>query len=219
LALEKLDPSAGRVKAWQRTGLTAEDFIARGEQARYAGRYDEAMAWYKRAMRLESQVGDPWYFIGLLYEDQEMWLQALDAYAQAIASERLLQVGRSSAYYHLGNIYQRRLPSPKPRRAMAAYQDALAADDFGSAGDAAWTHTRLAQLYYDLKNDEGAAEAEISRTLELAVEDRWIYVVLGDVYQRLRRTDDAAAFYEQALAIDPGFEAAQNRLDALSEGN
>jgi tetratricopeptide (TPR) repeat protein len=218
LNLEKLEPSAGMVEAWQRTGLTVEDLIARGEQARDAGLYDEAMAWYKRTMRLEPQAGDPWYFVGLLYENQEMWPQALGAYARAIASERLLQVGRSSAYYRLASIYQRRLPSPKPRRAMAAYQGALAADDFSSAVEAAWTHARLAQLYYDFKKDAVAAETEILRALELAPEDRWIYVVLGDVYQRQRRTIEAAQLYEQALAIDPSFEAAQSRLDAIREG-
>ena len=217
LNLEKLDPGPGMVNAWRQTGLTAEDFIARGEKAREAGLYDEALAWYQRAMRLEPQVGDPWYFVGLLRENQEMWLQALDAYAQAASAERLVQVGRSSAYYRLGSIYQRRLPSPQPERAMAAYQAALDADDFGLAGDAAWTHARLAQLYDSLERDPVAAEAEILQALELAPGDPWIYVVLGDIYRNKGQTAEAAEQYEQALAIDPNFEAAQSRLEAVKE--
>ena len=37
------------VNTWARAGLTAEDFIACGEEARKAERYQEAMAWYERA--------------------------------------------------------------------------------------------------------------------------------------------------------------------------
>ena len=215
LNLAKLEPGTGMVNAWRRTGLTTKDFIARGEKAREEGLYEEALVWYQRAMRLEPQVGDSWYYAGLLRENQEMWPQALDAYAQAVASERLAQVGRSSAYHRLAVIYQRRLPNPQPERAMEAYQAALDADDFGTAGDAAWTHARLAQLLHSQKRDTIAAEAEILKALELKPQDPWIYVVLGDIYRSEDRTAEAAEQYEQALAIDPNFEAAQSRLDAV----
>lgn len=219
LKLENLDPGAGMVDAWRQTGLTAKDFIARGEQSREAGLYDTALAWHERAIRLEPQVGNPWYFVGLLRENQEMWPQALDAYAQAVSAERLVQVGRSSAYYRLASIYQRRLPTPQPERAFAAYQAALEADDFGTAGDAAWTHARLAQLFHSLERDTVAAETEILHALELTPQDPWIYIVLGDIYRSEDRTAEAAEQYEQALAIDPNFEAAKSRLNAVKEGN
>jgi hypothetical protein len=153
LYLEALDPTAGATAAWRRTGLTVEDLIARGEKDRIAGYYETAWSWYKRAMRLDPLLGDPWYFAGLLRENQELWSQAEDAYLHAIASERLVQVGLSSAYYRLGSIYHLRSTVPQPERAMEAYRAALDADDFGTAGDAAWTHTRLAQLIHAFERD------------------------------------------------------------------
>jgi tetratricopeptide (TPR) repeat protein len=38
---------------WRAAGLTARDLIAEGDQARRAGSYDEAMAWYERVALLE----------------------------------------------------------------------------------------------------------------------------------------------------------------------
>jgi tetratricopeptide (TPR) repeat protein len=219
LDLEPLDPESGATSAWRRTGLPAKDLIARGEKARVAGFYEEALAWYERAIRVEPQGGDPWYFAGLLRENQELWPQALEAYSQAIASERLDHVGLSTVYHRLGSIYQRRLETSQPELAIAAYRAALDANDFGPAGDAAWTHARLAQLMHLAKKDEGAAEAEISKTLELNPKDPWIYVVLGDIYRSNGRRVEAIEMYEQALVIDPSFQAAQNRLDGIKAEN
>jgi tetratricopeptide (TPR) repeat protein len=125
---------------WRDAGMTANDLDNAGEQAREATRYDEALAWYQRAIRLEPSLGDPWYYTGLLYEDLQRWSEALDAYQQASAEPRFNQVHRSSPYYQAGILSCRRLDPPQLDTALAALNVALAADDFGSVVEAADCH-------------------------------------------------------------------------------
>jgi tetratricopeptide (TPR) repeat protein len=124
---------------WRQTGMTADDLDNAGEQARAAKRYDEALAWYKRAIRLDPDLGDPWHYIGLLYEVQKQWSEALDAYQQAGAEPRFNEVHRSSPYYQAGILYYRRLDPPQVDDALAALDTALAEGDFGR-GEAADCH-------------------------------------------------------------------------------
>jgi len=248
--LEALQPGVRLLDAWQRAGLTAEDFIARGEEARQAEQFDEALAWYERAMRLEPDLGDPWYYAGLLYEAQEQWLEALEAYERAIALDRFRQVGRSSPHYRSGIIHRWRVDPRQPGDALAAHEAALAADDFNSSAEAAdchyqrgevlrwqkadpseyvaefqraielnpghsWAHVLLGVTLYERDQDAAMAAAELLEALELAPQNKLAYYQLGEIYRQERRTDEAAAMYKQALEIDPGFEAAQERLAAL----
>jgi Flp pilus assembly protein TadD len=70
-----------------------------------------------------------------------------------------------------------------------------------------------------MERDAAAAEAEIRIALELSPHDPWIYVVLGDINRDEGRMVEAKELYEQALTIEPGFEAAQNRLNAIKPGD
>ncbi|UCC65161.1 MAG: tetratricopeptide repeat protein [Anaerolineae bacterium] len=250
---EAQDVGQRLVDEWSRAGLTTEDFIHRGEEARKAKQYDEAMAWYERAMRLEPGLGDPWYYVGLLYENQQQWLPALDAYERAVAMKRFVQVHRSSPHYRAGILYQGRLDPRQPEKALAAYEAALDAGDFSSRVEVTdchykrgwilysqkadpseymaefrrtieldpehvWAHILLGVSIYNQDRDTTAAEAELLRALELAPQDKWAHYSLGEVYRREGRTDEAAAMYQQALMIDPDFEPAQKKLQALNGG-
>jgi tetratricopeptide (TPR) repeat protein len=216
-ALEAVGSRAQMVEAWRQTGLTPQDLLNRGEAAREAGLDNEAMAWYKRAMWIEPRLSDPWYYVGRLYERWEQWPKALAAYEQALTLDHSHQVGRSSSHFRMGVIYQRYLDPPHLEDALAAYQQALAAGDSGSRRETAWVHARLGQVYYALDRDAGTAESEMLKALDLAPEDKWLWVVLGDLYLQEGRVGQATAMYERALEIDPNFEGSQKRLDALRE--
>jgi tetratricopeptide (TPR) repeat protein len=253
-AMEALHPVARAADEWLRAGVTAEDFIEAGEEARKAKRYDEALTWYQKAARLEPGLGDPWYFLGLVYEDQQRWLGALEAYDRAVADDRLDQVRDSSPHYRTGIIYQWRLDPRRTEEALAAYDAALAADEFDSEVQAADCHYKRGEVlrwqkadpdeyiaefrqalelnpkhasayillglaYYDRDKDATVAEAEILRALEMSPQSKWAYYHLGEIYRQEGRADEAAAMYQQALEIDPDFEAARKRLAALREGS
>jgi tetratricopeptide (TPR) repeat protein len=252
-ALEALQPGARVVEEWRRAGLSAEEFIRRGEEARKVRLYDEALVWYGRAARLAPDVGDPWYDVGLLYEEQQQWQQALAAYERASALGRFRQVGSSGPHYRAGVIYRWQLAPGRPEKAVTAFEAALAADDFDTVVEAAhchylygyvlreqkaeaeryiaefrqaialdpghaWAHVFLGVALYERDGDARAAEAEFLRALELSPQNKWACYHLGEVYRLGGRADEARAMYQKALEIDPVFEAAQRRLQALSDG-
>ncbi len=210
---ESLNP---RILAeWSRAGFSVQDLLHAGETIREAGSYDQAMEWYQRALLMEPELGDPWYYIGLAYANQKMWDEALAAYDHAFVSGQLQQVGRSDLYYQKGTIYQRDMEPPQMDNAFSAYMSAVSANDFTSRLNAAWAHARLGQVYYTLRKDLASAEREVLLALEMAPDQKWLYVVAGDLYRQSGQNPKARNMYEQALFVSPGFEAAQERLDAV----
>jgi len=200
-ALEALHAGTRLLDEWKRGGLTSADFIARGEEARESKQYAEALAWYERAIRLEPAWGDPWYFVGLLYEDQQQWLQALEAYERAIDSDALCQVTRSSPHYRAGLIYHRRLDPRQPEHALPAYEAALAADDFSSPAEAADCHYGRGQILRGQKADPGEYVAEFRRAIALNPRHTWAHILLGlAVYERDK--DASTAENELLTALD-----------------
>ena len=60
------------------------------------------------------------------------------------------------------------------------------------------------------------ANADFDRALYLDSKNPWGWVGKGDVETWLKRTDDAAISYERALAVDPFFDIARERLIGVS---
>jgi tetratricopeptide (TPR) repeat protein len=211
--LEALHPGERLLDEWQRAGLTAEDFVNAGEVARKAELYDQAMAWYERAMRLEPDLGDPWYHVGLLYESQGRWFQALDAYDRAMASGRFRQVGRSSPHYRSGFIYQSRLEPRQRDVALAAYEAAIEADDFNTGEEAANAHHRRGELLWWMGGNPDEYITEYQRAIELNPKHVSAHVLLGVAYY-IRYGDVAMAEAEihQALELSPSNQWAYLRL-------
>jgi tetratricopeptide (TPR) repeat protein len=169
-------------------------------------------------MQLEPALGDPWYYIGRLGENQEQWFEALAAYERALDAEELRAVGRSNPLYRMGLIYQLHLEPPRLEDARVAYESALQIDQFNSQEQGAeWVHARLGQVYYSLHEDLESAEREMLLALELAPDQRWLYVLAGDLYLQTGQKPKAQDMYERALRISPGFEAAQGRLESVRE--
>jgi tetratricopeptide (TPR) repeat protein len=204
-----------QVEEWRKAGMGYEDLIARGVASQEAEQYAEALSWFRRASQFEPNLADAWYHAGQVYEDQKLWQQALDAYQKANRAEDFHKVGRSNPHFRTGVIYLRLLEDPQPAEAELALKEALAKADFGSIREAAWAHARLGQLYYGRDGDPSAAESEILNALKLAPEDKWLWVILGNLYNEENRNTEAASMYERALALDPDFEGAQKRLDAV----
>jgi tetratricopeptide (TPR) repeat protein len=203
-ALEAQDFSGRLVEAWRRAGLTAEAFIARGEEARQAERYDEALAWYERAARLEPGLGDPWYYVGLLREDQQQWMQALEAYERALAIGRFQQVGRSSPHYRTGVIYQWRLEPGQTDTALAAYEAAIEAGDFSADWEAADCHYKRGEVLRRQKADVDEYMAEFRQAVELNPRHTWAHILLGlAIYERDKDAVMAEAELQQALELAP----------------
>lgn len=246
------DLQAHIAEEWRLAGVTTENLIRAGETARQARQYDVAIELYRRAMQLEPDAGDPWYHLGVLYESQERWQQALNAYAHAASMPYLQNVNRSNPAYRAGLIYHQRLDPPKLDQALSSFEEALSLDDFDSDLDVAhchylvgyvlrqqkaqpdlyiaafqralalnpdhaWAHILLGMGIYARDQDLSRAESEILKVLQIDPEYKWAYYYLGDLYSGERLWDKASLMYQQALQIDPNFEAAATRLQVVQE--
>ena len=162
------------------------------------------MAWYEQATRLEPGLGDPWYYVGLLYENQKQWLQALDAYQRATASGRLYRLHRSSPRYRAGIIYQGRLDPRQPENALVAYEAALKVGDFSTAAEAADCHYRRGQILRSQKADPSVYVAEFWQAVALNPRHVSAHILLGlAIYEQDKDASAAEAELLRALELAP----------------
>jgi tetratricopeptide (TPR) repeat protein len=75
----------GLLQLWEQAGLSMEEFIDRGEEARVNQHFDAALRWYARANMFAPRASIPWYYAGLVFAATQQNEQALRAYQQAIA--------------------------------------------------------------------------------------------------------------------------------------
>lgn len=76
-----------------------------------------------------------------------------------------------------------------------------------------FAHLRLAQLLLVSRGDVAGAADELDRAAEDNPESKWLWLCRGDLENDYRKNPDAArTCYEKALAIDPKFDRALNRM-------
>jgi tetratricopeptide (TPR) repeat protein len=203
-ALEAQDFGARLLEAWWRAGLTAEAFIARGEEARQSEQHDQALAWYERAARLEPELGDPWYYMGLAYEGLEAWAVALEAYERAVALGQFRQVGSSNPHYWMGVIYHQWLDPRQLEDALAAYEAAIEVDDFSASWEEADCHYKRGEVLRWTGGDPDEYIAEYQQAIELNPKHAFAHILLGvGYYARDKDVVMAKAEIQQALELSP----------------
>lgn len=165
---------------WQAAGFTTEDFVAAGELAARAKEYSAAMIEYNRAARLEPGLGDPWYYLGLMFEAQEQWDDALAAYERAATADHLRRIGRSNPHYRTGLVHQQQ--EPELEKALRAYELAATVNDFSSLEDAADCQYRIGDILRAQKADLREIKAAYEKAIELDPKHAWAHVRLGQTY-------------------------------------
>jgi len=190
--------------AWREGRISVQRLIEAGEAERKAQRYEEALEWYRRAMRLEPHRGDPWYYVGLAFEGMGQWEEALAAYERAVAIGSFAGVHRSSPYYRIGLIYQRRLEPRQLDAALAAYEAAIKANDFSNRWEAANCHFDRGVTLVSKGAHPSEYIPEFQKAIELNPWHEWAYVRLGVAYYAWDRDAIAAeAELRQALTLSP----------------
>jgi tetratricopeptide (TPR) repeat protein len=197
-------PEAWMRAAWAKAGITAQDLIAVGEAARQAERYEEALEWHERAMSLEPGLGDPWYYVGLVHEEQGLWGQALDAYEHATFISYFYQVHRSSVFYRIGRIYQWELKPQQLDKALAAYEAAIEVSDFNAKWEAAESHYKRGEILWQMGCAPSKYIPEYREAIRLDPNHAWAYVKLGvTYYQDSRNMNLAEDMIRQGLKLSP----------------
>ncbi len=189
---------------WQFVDGIAEEFMQRGHQARRAMRLEEAETWYDRAIAVEPQIGDAWYYTGVVYERMGRWEKALDAYEQAVKIGAFADVTRSSPYYRMGLIYHQRLKPKRARAALTAFELAINLGEFKSDLEAADAHYRYGAILRQLGEDPVKYIQEFRRAIALNPRHVFAHIALGVAYYA--EYEDAVKAEEEiraALQINP----------------
>lgn len=175
------DPESSGLEA----RFSAENALSHLEQ----GRPEEAIPILRRVTALCPQDASYWNLLGEAYRCQEQYVEARDAFAQAVSQQRqqaLFQRNLADAEAHLGHFAE----------AVAAYRCAL-----GMEERASW-RLELADAMAAGGDREGAL-AEIERAVQMEPGNAWAQQRLGQILISVGRYEDAAAALRCALDLAP----------------
>lgn len=195
-------------ESWRLGGIQYEDFVRVGEQIARAGDLESALDWYRRAVAVAPERGDPYLDLGLLLAKMGLDEQALSDLDQAVeldsfpdaSREVVAHSERARLLYKLG----------KMREAMTEYEWLIQRrpDDY-------WAHLRVGALAWELDRDVARAEAMLVRATQIDPAQKWAYSRLGDLYRDTDRPADALKMYLKVLEIDPDDQSARKRIQAI----
>lgn len=209
-------------EAWFRRAATLEPTLADGWY--YLGLvYENQAQWtsalraYQRAIAAESfghppGRSDPHYRQGWIYRwhlDPPRSDEALAAYEAALAADDFGSAADAAdGHYLYGHALRER--GAEPGLYAAEFEKAVDLDPQHS-----WAFVLLGLALYERDGDVQAAVSAIQKAIALDSENRWAYFHLGEIYREDGQREKAAEMYQQALQIDPNFEAAQKQREAL----
>lgn len=192
------------VTIWQAGGITAQQLIEFGNEARKQGMYEEALKWYERAIWMQPDLGYSWYYMGLTFQEQQLWGNALDSYSRALESKEFNYNGKSDIYFNMGLIYHDIPEYRDINKALQMYNDALDLDIFSSDNIEADTFYRRGEIYRWQGRIPQDVILEYQRALSLNPEHYWARLHLGyALYQTYRDVYQAEIEIRRSIASWP----------------
>jgi tetratricopeptide (TPR) repeat protein len=156
--------------------------------------YTDAIKWLEKAVQLDANNKDAWYYLGRAYYTKSMLEPARKAFETVLA----LDPHDPRAENNLGLILE---SQGKPDEAAALYRKAIAWQD-KIAHPSEQPYVNLGSLLMD----EGRTEESVpflSKAVELAPNDANCRLKLGTAYLRLARLTEAGPELEKAAQLDP----------------
>ncbi len=193
---------AGAVQQWRDVGL-ASFAIDVGLQELARANAMDAQIWQQEILAIISKPTE-WQRLGTALERRGDYVQAVDAYQQALTFLALDQAGEEQAslseiYYSLARIYRTQFDDVPG--AVDAYSAAVKVDDFYSAWHRMLAHQELAILL--IKADSERAVVEARRAVELMPKSSMGHSILGlTLYAAYGDLDQAEQEIHLAIELD-----------------
>jgi protein O-mannosyl-transferase len=164
-----------------------------------AGRRDDAVAEYRKALAILPSYGDAHCALGTILYHQEKYDDALAEYKLALNYEP----GLAAAHNQIGAILDH---WGRHDEAMEHYKQAVEADP-----DMADAHANLGLQYY-VHGQPADAQKEYLAALALKPDVADTRNSLGVVLEQLGKPEEAKAQYEKAIALKPDYADAHANL-------
>jgi tetratricopeptide (TPR) repeat protein len=186
---------------WQHVENMALEATQWAALAHERGATDDVQLWAGRAVALDPDLSDGWYWQALAYEVDAEYATAVTAYHKAIEQNAFVRVGASQPHYQLGLLYQMELV--KINEAVTAYKMAVSLNQFPSQWQAANAYYRLGEALAQVGADPVEVIAAYERAIELNPDHAAAYVLLGMAYDVDGRGLTAVtATFHKAMSLD-----------------
>ena len=211
----------------------AEAHRRRGQGLYSQGKFDEAIAEYKEALRINPRYAPAHNGLGTALNRQEKLDEAVAAYKEAIR----IQPGYAQAHYNLGLSLG---AQGNLDEAIPAYKEAIRINpkyeiahcDLGNAlhnqgkldeaiaeyKEAIRINPKYDRAYYCMGNSlsaQGRVDEAIDsfkESIRLNPRFSWVHVNLGKLLDDLGSVDESIAEYKEAIRLQPGIPAGYHNL-------
>jgi tetratricopeptide (TPR) repeat protein len=181
------------IAAWQKADGMGEELVRWGHLAQRTERPNEAIKWYERAANVETELGDPWYFIAIVYHEQQL-ADSRHAIQRALKATYFRDIGISDAYLLQGAIIQASADIESINQALGSVNAALRIDAFSSNAVKAEAYHKRGVLYERLGYNQQDIILEYRQALAIKPDHPWarlrlgytLYLVNGDLNQAER---------------------------------
>lgn len=171
------------------------EFVEVAYQHERNGKLPEAVAAYRKALKLDSKVATTWYDLGVAYAGMQQFPEAVDAYSEALKLDSEME----RAYNNRAAAYAR-LNQFEP-----AVSDCDSAIALSPADAMAWRNRGLA--CHDLgRLDQAIADYDESIRLNGQVAETYLY--RGNVYLERESWERALEDFNHAVHLDEELAAA-----------
>ncbi|MEG3849669.1 tetratricopeptide repeat protein [Microcoleus sp. herbarium19] len=183
--------------------LIADDYIKQGEGLYFQGNYDEAVVCFEKAILMNNNLDEAWYWRGNVLIKMQRQEEALACYDQAIS----IKSDHCEAWYNKANLLAK---LHKYEEAIASYERASLSE---SKKYACW-HS-IAALLGKLQHYEEAI-ASYDRALAIKATDSEIWHNRGAMLGKVQQYAQAVDSYDRAVALNPKrYETWYNRGNML----
>ncbi|MEG4350548.1 tetratricopeptide repeat protein [Microcoleus sp. LAD1_D3] len=169
---------------------TADEHVTLGNSFVELGKFDRAIEYYSRAIKLNPNLATAYHNLGEMLVGQKRWDEAIANYRQAIE----INPDSFESYHSLGKTWAER---GECDRAIACYRKSLELNP-----NYARAYLSLGNIFMQKREFDAAIKC-YRQTLEFNDNSYWAYNCLGDALAQKQLWQEAISCYRKAIEINP----------------